>query len=183
MSQRLWHKKVLFLQQLLVIGKTNLAGSTIESIISQFGLHQLRNEPTHLLQNSSCIDLIFTSQPNIVVESCVDSSLHPNCQHQIAFTKFNLKIHYPPPHLREVWRYKEANASLIKRSINNFNREKAFSNTDINVKVSFFSKTIFNVTKNYTSHDTIICNHKDPPWFNSRFKSLIEHKNKLRKIH
>ena len=51
------------------------------------------------------------------------------------------------------------------------------------MKVSFFSKTIFNVTKNYTSHDTIICNHKDPPWFNSRFKSLIEHKNKLRKIH
>ena len=50
--------------------KTNFEGSTIESITSQFGLHQLINEPTHLLQNSSSfIDLIFTSQPNIVVES------------------------------------------------------------------------------------------------------------------
>ena len=38
--------------------KTNFEGSTIESITSQFGLHQLINEPTHLLQNSSsCIDL------------------------------------------------------------------------------------------------------------------------------
>ena len=64
--------------------KTSFKGSTIKSITSQFGLHQLINEPTHLLQNSSsCIDLIFTSQPNIVVESGVYPSLHPNCHHQI----------------------------------------------------------------------------------------------------
>ena len=59
--------------------KTSFEGSTIESITSQFGLHHLINEPTHLLQNcSSCIDLIFTSQPNIVVESGVHPYLHPN---------------------------------------------------------------------------------------------------------
>ena len=96
------------------------------------------NEPTHLLQNSSsCIDLIFTSQPNIVVESGVYPSLHPNCHHQIIFAKFNLKIYYPPPYLREVWHYKEANTDLIKQAISNFNKEKAFSNTNINKKVSF----------------------------------------------
>ena len=32
--------------------KTNFKGSTIESITSQSGLHQLINVPTHLLQNS-----------------------------------------------------------------------------------------------------------------------------------
>ena len=72
------------------------------------------------------IDLIFTSQPNIVVESGVHPSLHPNCHHQIIFAKFNLKIYYPPPYLREVWHYKEANADLIKRAISNFNWEKLF---------------------------------------------------------
>ena len=67
--------------------------SLLASIVSQFGLYQLINEPTHLLQNSSlCIDLIFTSQPNIVVESGVPPSLHPNCHHQIVFAKFKLKI-------------------------------------------------------------------------------------------
>ena len=36
---------------------------------SQFGLQQLINEPTNLTVNSSsCIDLIFTSQPNLVME-------------------------------------------------------------------------------------------------------------------
>ena len=144
--------------------KTSFEGSTIESITSQFGLHQLINEPTHLLQNSSsCIDLIFTSQPNIVVESGVHPSLHPNCHHQIIFAKFNLKIYYPPPYLREVWHYKEANADLIKRAISNFNWEKAFSNTNIKEKVSLFNKTILNILNNYIPHETIICNDKDPP--------------------
>ena len=159
--------------------KTSFEGSTIESINSQFGLYQLINEPTHLLQNSSsCIDLIFTSQPNIVVESGVHPSLHPNCHHQIIFTKFNLKIYYPPPYLREVWHYKEANSDLIKRAISNLNWGKAFSNTNINQKVSLFNKTILNILSNYILHETIICDNKDPPWFNSPIKLLIVNKNK-----
>ena len=40
-----------------------------ENNTSQFRLHQIINEPTHILENSSsCIDLIFTSQPNLSVE-------------------------------------------------------------------------------------------------------------------
>ena len=62
--------------------KTSFKGKTIESITSQFGLYQLINELNHLLKNSSsCIDLIFTSQPNLVVGSGVHPSLHPNCHH------------------------------------------------------------------------------------------------------
>ena len=62
--------------------KTSSEGKTIESITSQLELHQLINEPTHLLENSSsCIELIFTSQPNLVVELVVHPSPHPNCHH------------------------------------------------------------------------------------------------------
>ena len=42
--------------------KTTSEGAKIEFLTSQFGLHQIINEPTHVLENSSsCIDLIFTS--------------------------------------------------------------------------------------------------------------------------
>ena len=76
--------------------KTSYVGSKIDAITSKFGLQQLINEPTHLVaDSSSCIDLIFTSQPNSVMESGVHSSLHPNCHHQITYAKFNLKIYYP----------------------------------------------------------------------------------------
>ena len=162
--------------------KTSFEGKSIESINSQFGLYQLVNEPTHLLENSSsCIDLIFTSQPNLVVELGVHPSLHPNCGHQTVFPKFNLMISYPPPYSRDVWHYREVNTDLIRRAISNFNWEKAFYDTNVTKKVSIFNETILNVLSNYNPHETLICDDKDPPWFNSRIKSLLQDKNKLYK--
>ena len=76
--------------------KTSFKDNTVENVILQLRLHQLIHEATHILQNSSsCIDLIFTSQSNLVTESGVHSSLHSSCHHQIVFEnqlKFNLKI-------------------------------------------------------------------------------------------
>ena len=38
----------------------------------------------HILENSSlCIELIFTSEPNLIVDSVTDLLLHPNCHPQI----------------------------------------------------------------------------------------------------
>ena len=60
-------------------------------------MSQVINELTHVLDNSkSCIDLIFTSQLNIIIDSEVHSSLHSNCHHQMIFVKFDLKDFYPP---------------------------------------------------------------------------------------
>ena len=59
--------------------KASFEGDTIENLTSQFGLHQVIKEPAHILDTfSSCIDLIFTSQPNLIIESGVHSSLHSN---------------------------------------------------------------------------------------------------------
>ena len=78
-------------------GITSPEATDIDSLTTVHGLQQLISEPTHLLPNSlSCIDLIFTDQPNLVVDSGVRPSLHPNCHHQIIFCKFNLMIKYPP---------------------------------------------------------------------------------------
>ena len=162
--------------------KTSFENKILESITSKFGLYQLINEPTHLLENySSFIDLIFTSQPNLVVESGVHPSLHPNCHHQIYFAKLNLMISYPPPCSREIWHYREVNNDLIRRAISNFNWEKAFYNTNVNKKVSIFNETILNVLSNYIPHEIVTCDDKDSPWFNFRIKSILLDKNKIYK--
>ena len=63
------------------------------ALTSPFGLEQMIHEPTHINgERSSCIDLIFAPQPNLVVESGVQPSLHQNCHHQIVFARFNLKV-------------------------------------------------------------------------------------------
>ena len=107
-------------------------GISIENITSQFGLHQIINEPTHILENSfSCIDLIFTSQPDLSVESGTQPSLYPYCHHQIIYAKFNLEVLYQPPYTREVRHYQNSNADLIRRSINEFGWERAFANKHV----------------------------------------------------
>ena len=64
--------------------KRTYEGKNLESLTSQCGFKQVISDPTHILESSSsCIDLIFTSQPNLVMNSGVRSSLHPNCHHQI----------------------------------------------------------------------------------------------------
>ena len=105
------------------------------------------NEPTHILESSSsCIDLIFTAQPNLITEPGVHLTLHPNFHHQIIFAKFNLEIHYPPPYFREVWHYQEANTDLIRRAIDMFDWDRASVNTYVNEKVFIPNKTILKYT-------------------------------------
>ena len=46
--------------------------SMIDAATSNYGLHPLIQEPTHIINSSSsCIDLTFTSHPNLVMESGV----------------------------------------------------------------------------------------------------------------
>ena len=56
-----------------------IEGTRLESTISYYGLYQIINEPTQILQSSaSCIDVMFTNQPNLVINSGVHPSLHQN---------------------------------------------------------------------------------------------------------
>ena len=55
---------------------------------------------------------MFTSQPNLITESGVDLSLHPNSHYQIISAKFNLEIHYRPPCFCDIWHYQDSNTDL-----------------------------------------------------------------------
>ena len=72
--------------------------SIIDSLSATHGLHQLIFQSTHPLQTSSTfIDLIFTDQPNLVVNKGVHFSFPKSCFHQITFCELDLKTEYPPP--------------------------------------------------------------------------------------
>ena len=79
----------------------NDEGKLFKLFSSDLGLHQLINKPTLSTGNSrSFIDVIFTDQPNLSLESGVHPSLHTNCHHQIVFSKFSVRVLSPPPYRR-----------------------------------------------------------------------------------
>ena len=94
----------------------------------------------------------------------------PNCHHQIVYAKFNLKIHFPLPYEQKIWHYGQSNTELIRRPAHEFNFQRAFSNLNINKRVSFFNKTILNRVSNFNPHETVICDDRDPPWIITKIK-------------
>ena len=115
------------------------------------------------------------AQLNLITNFGVHSSPHSNCHHKIVFAKSKLNLHivHPPPYLREIWHYREANTGLIRGVIKEFNWEKAFSNTSINEKVDIFNRTILNIVSNFIPHEISACDDKDPLWFNNRINTLV----------
>ena len=124
---------------------------------SQFGLSQIIKEAAHILESSSlCIDLIFTTQLNLVVESGVHPSLHPNCHHQLYSQ--NLIYKYITHH------HTHEKSGTINKQILNLSDGQLLTLID------------------FVPHETTVCDDKDLPWFNKAIKSLIQEKKDIQKI-
>ena len=159
---------------------TSPEGFRLESLTSFYSFSQIISNPTHILPtSSSCIDLIFIDQPNIVMSSGVHPSLYPNCHHQIVFLKINLKIRYPPPYERIVWDYNKANVEYINLAINRFDWTNLFEGKDVNEQLRLFNETILNIFKNFIPNKNVVFDDSDPPWINEQIKTLIKLKNEM----
>ena len=130
--------------------KTTASVSELEIMGSNYGFTQIINEPTHKIEDSSsCIDLDFISQTNMVLDGGVHSSVHQNSHHWIVFAKLDLKVYYPPPYEMHVQHYKYANTACIKNALASFNWEQAlFSDSFIDKKISVLREAIINVISN-----------------------------------
>ena len=123
--------KILLELFLLVISKhTHSFGGLMEiqllmeikNLLISLGRSQIISEPTHFepSKNPSCIDLIITDQPNLILDSGTQASLDSFCHHQIIYCKVNFRIPPPPPFERTIWHFNRANTAAIKRSMTNF---------------------------------------------------------------
>ena len=142
---------------------TSPEGRDIDSLTTVHGLQQLISEPTHLLPNSlSCTDLIFTDQPNLVVDSDVHPSLHPNCHHQIMFCKFNLMIEYPLPYKHLVWDYKHSDKNAAAKALDQVDWNFLSFKKNVHEQVSILNRTLINVFSNFIPNKLVTFNGKDP---------------------
>ena len=138
--------------------------------MSSNGFFQLINEPTHIQANSSsCIDLTFTDQANLSVNSGVHASLHLNRHHQIVHSSFNLNIYHPPPYQRLIWDYKKADAKIIRKALDSVSWKRFFDNKNINAQAF----------RNYAHNKYITIDDKDLVLMNEIIKSKIKTRNLL----
>ena len=110
-------------------GDTNAEGTKLNDMFTNLGLSQLITEPTHFFRDDcdpSCIDIILTDQPYLVLDSGVRPSLDPTVKHQIIYCKFNFKIPPPPKYKRKIWHYSSANQASIKAAVSAFLMETCF---------------------------------------------------------
>ena len=99
-------------------GDETLEGNEIEAMLTTLGLSQVISEPTNFEpgKKPSCIDLIVTDQPNIILDSGTRASLDPYCHHQITYCKVDFRIP-PPPFERKIWHFNRANTAAIKKNM------------------------------------------------------------------
>ena len=163
-------------------GAPTIEGSRIVFLTNSYGSQQLISEPTHILENSSsCIDLILTDQPNLIMDSGTHPSLHPKCHHKIIFCKINLKIIYPPPYRRLVWDFKRACISSIRKAIKMVDWQFMFLDKDTHRQVSMFNDILMNIFTNYIPHKYVTIDDKDPPWMTEKIKNKMNLKKSLYK--
>ena len=159
---------------------TSLEGTHINSLISMYGFDQLISDPTHILpDSSSCIDLVFTDQSNLVVDSGVHPSPHTSCYHQITYCNLNLMIVYPPPYERLVWDYKITKDSPINAALIKVDFEFLFSNKSVKQQVIIFNETVMIVFSNFIPNKFVTFDDRDPPWMTSNIKDKINYHNNI----
>ena len=101
-------------------------GRLFEPFTFELGLKELICEPTHFIgESKSCIDLIFTNQPNLFLETGVHPTLHEQCHHHIVFAKISSSNLAPPPYNRKFWNYDQALNCMVGR--------KHFKNSSVQI--------------------------------------------------
>ena len=161
----------------------NNEGKIFEPLASDNGLHQLIAEPTHLMGDSkSCIDLIFTDQPNLFIESGVHPSLHEQCHHQIVHGKLSVSNIALPPYFRKIWYYDKADFVAIRKSIEMFSwHEHLDKLTCPNEQVKLLNEVLLNIFSNFIPNKVKTIRPRQAPWITPAVKNFLRKKNRAYK--
>ena len=159
-------------------------GFAIDTLFSDLSLTQLITEPTHFMRdttNPTCIDLITTDQPNLVLESGVRDSLDSTVKHKIVFCKINFKIPSPPKYSMKFWYFDRARENTIKAAVLRYPWEISLGKLDPNRQVDILNETILNIMSNFVPNEVRTVNPREPEWMNTKIKKLLRNKSKVYK--
>ena len=127
----------------------------------------------------SCIDLIITDQPNLVLDSGVRGSLDPSVKHQIVFRKINFNLPPPPKYKRKIWHFNRASSDMIEKAISSFPWADNFQNLVPTEQVDLLNRTILNIMANFVPNEIRTIRPREPEWMNKNIKRLLRNQSKV----
>ena len=65
---------------------------------------------------------------------------------------------------------------MISKAIQGLDWNKAFSDKSTDEKAFILTKAILNVMSNFVPNEIVTIDDRDPPWINTKIKSLIKNK-------
>ena len=161
----------------------NNEGKLFEPLTADIGLHQLISEPTHLMGSSkSCIDLLFTDQPNLITDSGVHPSLHEQCHHQIVYGKLSVSNITLPPYTRKIWFYDKADFVKIVKSIEMFRWQEHLQKIACpNEQVKLLNEVLLNIYSNFIPNQVKTIKPRQAPWITKTVKNFLKKKSRAYK--
>ena len=158
-------------------------GRIFEAFTAELGLQQLVCEPTHFIgESKSCIDLIFTNQPNLFLEIGVHPTLHRQCHHHVVVAKITAHNLTPPSYKRKLWYYDRANIPAIKKSIELYNWQDIFQDLECpNLQVEAINDVLTNIFSNFIPNEIKTIQPRQAPWITQSIKNFIQKKNRAYK--
>ena len=164
-------------------GDTNAEGIKLDELFTKISLSQIIDEPTHFFRDDctpSCIDIILTDQPNLVLESGCRPSLDPAVKHNITFCKLNFKIPPPPKFTRKIYHYCRAQTEALNKSLHDFPWTEQLKNLpNPTHQVRLLNQTTLNIISNFVPNEEKTFRPSEPPWLNRSIKIRLRKHNKL----
>ena len=162
-------------------GDTNAEGTLLDELFTKLNLSQLISEPTHFFRNDcipSCIDLIISDQPNLVLDSGVRPSLDTTVKHQMIYCKINYKIPPLPKFNRKIWHFDRAKKHLITRAVSEFPWLFHLSMKNPTQQVKILTENLLKIMSNFIPNEEKKISPRDPEWLNRHVKNLLKRQNK-----
>ena len=136
-------------------------------------------EPTHFMgQSKSCIDLIFTNQPNLFLENGVHPTLHEQCYHHIVFANITAHNLAPPLYKRKLRYYDQANIPAIKRSTELYKWQETFQELKCpTLQARTLTEDLTSNFSNFIINEIKTVRSRQAPWLTQSIRNFIRKKN------
>ena len=152
-----------------------LTSKKIDSLCTQFALHQSNNQPTHFTEtSSSIIDILLVSnKDNLILSGVGDpflgQELRYHCPIYGIFKFSKTKVH---SFMRHILSYDHADFNLLRSKAESIDWT-SLQDDDINVYANNTNKTINNIASECIPNRYVRIRPSDSPWITSEIKLNI----------